>query len=63
MYSQWIGMEHYRMHLFEAWPDKRRRWRPRYSFAKSAPPGAGLHPSSSSVRTPHPEWLPEAQGE
>ena len=25
MYSQWIGMEHYRMHLFEAWPDGPRK--------------------------------------
>ena len=25
MYSQWIGMEHYRMHLFETWPDGPRK--------------------------------------
>jgi hypothetical protein len=25
MYSQWIRMEHYRMHLFETWPDGPRK--------------------------------------
>ena len=25
MYSQWISMEHYRMHLFETWPDGPRK--------------------------------------
>jgi hypothetical protein len=25
MYSQWIGMEHYRMHLIETWPDGPRK--------------------------------------
>jgi hypothetical protein len=25
MYSQWIRMEHHRMHLFETWPDGPRK--------------------------------------
>ena len=25
MYSQWVGMEHYRLHLFEMWPDGPRK--------------------------------------
>ena len=25
MHSQWIGMEHYRLHLFETWPDGPRK--------------------------------------